>query len=96
VSSALYGSGNRGRLSGPSGSLLHVRVQFAVFSKVICNFPYSEFGVGTSVIHEIKRDSLVADLLLSVFSTAVQGRFLDPKPPDYDEAKALQLLRSRY
>jgi hypothetical protein len=45
-----------------------------------------------SVIQEIRRDPLVADLLLSVFSSAVGSTFLSPEPPDYNQASVLQLL----
>lgn len=46
-----------------------------------CEFQYSDLGIGNSLIVEIRRDPLVADLLVSLFSMALDTQYLTPAPP---------------
>ena len=55
----------------------------SVCNKELCNFRFSQIGIGTSVIQEIKRDPMVADLLFSMFSAAFKTEFLNPAPPGF-------------
>lgn len=53
----------------------------SVCSKQVCNFQLNQIGLGGSVVQEIQRDPLAADLLVSLFSAAVDTEFLQPAPP---------------
>ncbi|OHT07174.1 UBA/TS-N domain containing protein [Tritrichomonas foetus] len=57
----------------------------SICNKELCNFRFSEIGIGTSVIQEIRRDPLVADLILSMFSAAIKTPYLTPSPPGYTD-----------
>jgi poly [ADP-ribose] polymerase 6/8 len=48
----------------------------------LCQFQLSSIGLGRSVIHEIRQDSVVADLMVSIFSAALTTKYLTPRPPD--------------
>jgi poly [ADP-ribose] polymerase 6/8 len=65
-----------------------------ICDRQLCNFQWNEIGVGMSVIGEIKRDPIVADLLLSVFSAAVRTNFLIPAPPNFNPTEVQQLLKT--
>lgn len=58
----------------------------SVCNKELCNFRFSEIGIGTSVIQEIKRDPMVADLVFSMFSAAVKTNYLTPAPPGFSDS----------
>lgn len=58
----------------------------SVCNKELCKFRFTEIGIGTSVIQEIKRDPLVADLVFSMFSAAVKTNYLTPAPPSLSDA----------
>ena len=60
--------------------------------KEVCQFSLEQFGVGTSVTQEIKRDPMAADLLVSLFSAALDTKFLTPKPPSELLPGALTML----
>ena len=47
----------------------------------VCVFAFEQLGVGNSVYQEIARDPYAADLLVSVFSTALGTSYLVPSPP---------------
>lgn len=46
-----------------------------------CNFCFTEIGVSSNIIGEIKRDPLVNDLLISLASTTYDTKFFNPCPP---------------
>ncbi|KAK8884615.1 Poly [ADP-ribose] polymerase 6 [Tritrichomonas musculus] len=46
-----------------------------------CQFIFADIGAGISLVQEIKRDVLVADLLFTVFMCAKDTDFLTPAPP---------------
>ncbi|OHT10390.1 UBA/TS-N domain containing protein [Tritrichomonas foetus] len=54
-----------------------------VCNSQLCSFQLINIGVGNSVVQEIQRDPLVADLLLSLFSTALSSKYLNPAPPNF-------------
>jgi poly [ADP-ribose] polymerase 6/8 len=59
----------------------------------LCQFQLSQMGLGQSVIHAIKQDPLVADLLVSIFSAAVDTPFLTPRPPkDFDPEEMIEIV----
>ncbi|KAH0788104.1 UBA/TS-N domain containing protein [Histomonas meleagridis] len=47
----------------------------------MCEFQFTQLGIGNSVLLEIKRDYMAADLLVSIFSAALGTDFLTPPPP---------------
>jgi poly [ADP-ribose] polymerase 6/8 len=51
-------------------------------TKELCRFQLTRIGCGNSVYQEIARDPLVADLMVSILATALQGNFVgDDLPP---------------
>ncbi|EAX85134.1 UBA/TS-N domain containing protein [Trichomonas vaginalis G3] len=57
----------------------------------MCRSLFESIGIGTTVLQEIKRDPIVADLLLTMFSTAI-GHFLDPAPPKFSIQKMISIF----
>jgi poly [ADP-ribose] polymerase 6/8 len=55
----------------------------SVCSKQLCQFQFTDVGIGNSVIQEIRADPLVADLMVSIFSSAVKTKYLTPAPAGY-------------
>lgn len=66
----------------------------SVCNKELCNFRFCEIGIGTSVIQEIKRDPMVADLTFSVFSSAIRTHYLTPSPPGFNEAAMEKICKN--
>ena len=62
--------------------------------KPVCQMAFSEMGVGTSILQEIKRDPYAADLLISCFAAAIGTRFLTPEPPGFSKNEIKQLLQN--
>lgn len=52
-----------------------------VCEKPLCKFQLEQLGIGNSVVQEIRRDPIAADFVLSMFSAARHGQFLNPAPP---------------
>ncbi|OHT03424.1 UBA/TS-N domain containing protein [Tritrichomonas foetus] len=52
----------------------------SVCDSKLCSFRFDEIGIGTSVAQEIKRDPLAADLLISIFASCTDERYMNPKP----------------
>lgn len=50
-------------------------------SKKVCQFSFTQLGVGANVVAEIKRDYKVVDFLVSIASAANGTKFLVPAPP---------------
>jgi poly [ADP-ribose] polymerase 6/8 len=50
----------------------------------LCRMSFDGSGVGKSLYQEIARDPLVADLLVSLVSTAMNSECLNPAPPGFD------------
>ena len=48
--------------------------------KELCQMIFSDIGLGSSLIMEIKRDPIVADLLISCFASAFGGKCENPIP----------------
>jgi poly [ADP-ribose] polymerase 6/8 len=69
-------------------------VKPSVCQKALCAFQASQIGVGMSVVQEIARDPLVADLVVSIFSAAVGTTFLTPAPPDLSQQEIVDILRA--
>lgn len=59
----------------------------------MCIYAYTELGVGSSVYNEIARDPLAADLVLSMFSSAIGTKYLKPAPPDFTKEALTDLVR---
>jgi poly [ADP-ribose] polymerase 6/8 len=54
----------------------------SVCTNELCTFQLTRIGGGNSVYQEIARDPLVADLMISIFATALSGSFVgDDLPP---------------
>jgi poly [ADP-ribose] polymerase 6/8 len=53
----------------------------SVCNGTLCNFQLTGIGIGNSVFQEIQRDPSSADLVLSIFSAAIDTEFLNPAPP---------------
>ncbi|KAK8866279.1 Poly [ADP-ribose] polymerase 6 [Tritrichomonas musculus] len=51
----------------------------------MCTFQFTQIGVGFSVVQEIQRDPLAADLIFSIFSTAIGSKYFSPRPPDSND-----------
>lgn len=48
----------------------------------LCEVAFNEIGVGTSVAHEIRRDTRASDLLFSLFAcSTLDPRYMNPCPP---------------
>ena len=54
----------------------------SVCSNYLCNFRFNQIGLGSSVVQEIQRDPLAADLMVSLFSSAMNTEYLMPAPPE--------------
>lgn len=59
-----------------------------------CLFRSTQIGLGNSVIHEIKRDPLAADFVISAFANCLGSRFMNPKPPQDIANMAKEVLSS--
>jgi poly [ADP-ribose] polymerase 6/8 len=69
-------------------------VKPSVCPKAFCAFQASQIGVGISIVQEIARDPLVADLVVSIFSAAVGTTFLTPAPPDISQQEIVEILHT--
>lgn len=69
-------------------SICHEPISYGIkpstCEKESCKYAFIEVGAGISLVQEIKRDIYVADLLYSLFLSAVETQFLTPAPPDFD------------
>ena len=68
-----------------------------ICSKSLCSFSFTQLGIGTSIIQEIKRDLFTADLLISVFCCALNTKYLKPCPSwliPTNHSNSLKLLNS--
>jgi hypothetical protein len=63
-----------------------------VCSKELCVYQHSRIGVGNSVSQEIRRDPLVADLMVSVFSAALGGGYLGGYPHELEKIDGRGIL----
>jgi poly [ADP-ribose] polymerase 6/8 len=77
------------------GKTMPLGLKPSVCSDEICNFQLSRMGIGQSLHQEIQRDPLVADLLVSVFASALGTRFLRPAPPPLMNDEAMAALFER-
>jgi poly [ADP-ribose] polymerase 6/8 len=77
------------------GKAMPLGLKPSVCDDEMCNFQLSRMGIGQSLHQEIQRDPLVADLLVSVFASAVGTRFLTPAPPPLMDADAMGALSQR-
>jgi poly [ADP-ribose] polymerase 6/8 len=68
-------------------------VKPSVCAKPLCNFQLSQIGVGNNVYQEIRRDQMAADLVLSIFSAALETDYLTPAPPDITQQEALAIVQ---
>lgn len=59
-----------------------------------CNFRFTQIGVGLSVAQEIQRDPMAADLILSIFASAIGSKYFNPRPPDSDDAELFSMVDS--
>ncbi|EAX93942.1 UBA/TS-N domain containing protein [Trichomonas vaginalis G3] len=57
-----------------------------------CRNLFEKIGIGSTVLQEIKRDPIVADLLFSVFATAI-GPFLNPSPSKFSESQMKEIFK---
>jgi poly [ADP-ribose] polymerase 6/8 len=69
-------------------------VKPSVCAKQLCNFQLSRIGVGNSVYQEIRRDQMAADLVLSIFSAALETDYLTPAPPDIPQHEARAIVQA--
>jgi len=63
-------------------------------SKELCQFSLSRIGVGNKVYQELERDPKAADLLIVVFSTAIDTSFLEPAPKDFSKAQMKSIINT--
>lgn len=63
--------------------------------KESCKFSFINIGIGTSIIQEIKRDILVADLLITCFMCALNDNFMEQMPPDFKSIDHIKLVFRR-
>jgi poly [ADP-ribose] polymerase 6/8 len=66
----------------------------SVCSSHLCQFQFTEIGIGNSVIQEIRQDPLAADLMVSLFSSAIRTPFLTPAPPGLDAAEMIRIAET--
>lgn len=66
-----------------------------VCTKELCNFRFNEIGLGSNVVAEIQRDPLACDLMVSLFSSAINTEFLTPAP-DFGQQNPYQSLISKF
>lgn len=57
-----------------------------------CNYRFTQVGVGLSVAQEIQRDPLAADLIFSIFASAIGSKYFNPRPPDYSDSDLLTMI----
>ena len=67
-------------------------VRPSVCDNTLCNFQFSQLGIGNSVSQEIKNDPDVADLVISLFAAALDTPFLTPAPPGLDVTNMRALI----
>jgi poly [ADP-ribose] polymerase 6/8 len=58
----------------------------------LCVMQMTDIGIGTSLCAELRRDPAAADLLLSLFSSAIGTQFLTPRPPHLDDKTMIEIL----
>jgi poly [ADP-ribose] polymerase 6/8 len=59
----------------------------------LCRVQMSGIGIGNSVVQEIRRDPLAADLVLSIFAAAVGSPYLKPAPPGFENRRITEILK---
>ena len=69
-------------------------VKPTVCDKQLCNVSFTRFGVGTSLLQEIRRDPDVADLMISCFATALGTQWLNPRPQGFTDEKMRAIINS--
>ncbi|EAY04819.1 UBA/TS-N domain containing protein [Trichomonas vaginalis G3] len=72
--------------------LSEATVKPSVCSNKLCNFSFTQLGVGTSLLQEIRRDPDVADLMISCFATALGTAWLKPKPNNFTDDEMRQII----
>ncbi|EAY07014.1 UBA/TS-N domain containing protein [Trichomonas vaginalis G3] len=60
----------------------------------LCQFTFTELGVGCGVYNEILRDPDAADLVISMFAAATKDKWLIPAPPDFSVDECKQIVRT--
>jgi poly [ADP-ribose] polymerase 6/8 len=69
-------------------------VKPSVCARPLCNFQLTQIGVGNNVYQEIERDPMAADLVLSIFSAALETDYLTPGPPDIPIHECLRVVQT--
>lgn len=69
-------------------------VKPTICNNELCKFGFERLGIGNSLIQEMKRDPIIADLLISTFATAVGTQFLNPKPTEFTDSDMASILSS--
>ena len=67
-------------------------VRPSVCDNTLCNFQFSQLGIGNSVSQELKNDPDVADLVISLFATALETDYLTPAPPKLEVASMHRII----
>jgi len=84
---------NKSFLSLRAGTpLSYSSIKPSVCDKEFCQFRFTEIGIGTSIYLEIKRDPLVADLIISLFAASISDNYCDPKPSNFNPVNAISLF----
>ena len=67
-------------------------VKPSICDKQLCNLSFTNLGVGTSLLQELRRDPQVADLMISCFATALGTQFLNPAPPGFNHKELKKII----
>lgn len=74
--------------------LKEATVKPSVCDNKLCNFSFTQLGVGTSLLQELKRDPDVADLMISCFATALGTQWLNPRPNFFNDEEMQNIIKT--
>ena len=75
------------------GNMKYVAMKPYICEKEICHFRYNTLNLGFLLLEEIRRDPIVADLLISFFYIACNApRELTYKPDNFNKTKMIKIL----